>query len=721
MMFRNTATVDNEDEASSYKLLTSAQIYNELLTLSQNYPNLTTLTTAQEQFDLPPAGTSNDCTFHRKTSSSSSSSSSTTISYNYKYDYGCPNFILTIHDRIAHPPGSESERSLPEVFLSGALHGNERVGPTAVLQTAKLLLSAAQCESLPRFYRPPADVNTEDGAEWLLQVQQAEECRWKMFTEYGITEEQRRWLARLVTTRRIVLVPMTNALGYDRNERTENGVDPNRDFPYDVSKPQKCMQTIAGRTVNELFQRHLFQMCLTFHAGTEVIGYEWGAYPYLPTNISPDDTAQRQISEAYSSFAGGFDGTDVYRTGTMNELVYAVKGGMEDWAYAGSWDTDKVIQCEPTQYGGYDKNRTVYNASTLRAFNMLIETSNDKIPKDHLGSSHEILSESSYEYNGHVSRNVRLALTAIELVQPYVVIWGANSVPLKNDVIPSMDRSAVRTCRQSKVMRIPQGRNETTIGWYVGGGFTVDYTTIMYAKWDNVPEEMNCEHQPLDSELGRSFRTVQATKGPTRWKVDWMEEADAVYQGQPMFFATIDTSMFEPGDQIAVYATAKLDQGWKYVPDGAKPNNIPPMSHLVNARTNDDWRHENAGKIIQGRKDFYSIPLTLVISDDPRDGNTTDVSDRFVLSDVSFDSPHILDGSDVEWNDPYTETNSKNEKSPNLFLFGLLSLCCVVALYKVRRWSQVRRYRRERIQEHEDDEAFVNEFIINDLELREFS
>jgi Predicted deacylase len=696
--------------------LTSAQIYNELLTISDKYPNLAKLNTAQELFDLASAGTSHDCTFydHPVVTSSSSSSSS----------FGCPNFILTIHDTIAHPPGSESDRSLPEVFLSGALHGNERVGPTAVLQTAKLLLAAAQCESLPRYYHPPEDVNTEEGADWILEVQQGEECRKDLLADYGITDEQRRWLARLVSTRRIVIVPMTNALGYDRNERTEDGVDPNRDFPYDVQKPQKCMQTIAGRTVNELFQRHLFQMCLTFHAGTEVIGYEWGAYPYLPTSISPDDTAQRQISEAYSSFAGGFDGTDVYRTGTMNELVYAVKGGMEDWAYAGSWDTDKMIPCEPTQYGGYDKNRTVYNGSTLRAFNMLIETSNDKIPKDHLGSSREILSsESNYEYNGHVSRNVRLALTAIELVQPYVVIWGANRVPLKNDVIPTMDRSG-RTCRTSKIMKIPQGRNDTTIAWYVGGGFTVDYTTIMYAKWDNVPDKMNCEHQPLDSEIGRSFRMVQATTGSTRWKRDWVKEADAVYQGQPMFVATIDTSMYEPGDQIAVYATAKLDQGWNYVPDGAKPNNIPPMSHIVNARTNENWRHENVGKIIQGRQDWYSIPLTLVISDDPGDVNTTDLSDRFIISDLDFDRPHTLDGrsdDDIGWKDSISNTKPTKGKSPGILLIGVISACCVVGLYKVRNWSQRRRYRRERIQSEEDDDAFVNEFRIHDLELREFS
>lgn len=705
-LFVVAAAAGDMDSTSSspYKLLTSAQIFSELQSLSQKYPNLAKLTTAQELFDLPQAGSKHDCTFLPRNDNTTT-----------QRPHGCPNFILTLHDSIVHPIGSASDRSLPEVFISGALHGNERVGPTAVLETAKLLLAAAECESLPRYVVPP-DVNTEEGAEWLLQVQEGEACRAQLANDMGITDEQRRWLARLVSTRRIVMVPMTNALGYDRNDRTENGVDPNRDFPYDVQKPERCMQTIAGRTVNELFQTHLFQMCLTFHAGTEVIGYEWGAYPYLPTNVSPDDTAQREISGAYSRFAGGFQGTDMYKTGTMNELVYAVKGGMEDWAYAGSWDTEKMIPCEPVQYGGYDRNRTIYNASTLRALNMLIETSNDKIPKDHLGSKQEILNNSAASvYNGHVTRNIRLALTAIELVQPYVAIWGANMVPLKNDVIPALDRSG-RSCTKSKVMKIPQGQNDTVIAWTVGGGFTVDYTTIMYTKWDNVPDAMDCMHQPLDSELGTMFRTTEAAKGTTQWNSEWMDKSSDVHQGQPMFFATIDTSVFEPGDQIAIYATARVDQGWKYVPDGAKPN-MPPMSHVVNARTNPDWRHENAGKLIQGRRDWYSIPLTLVISENSQDTDTVDLSDRFILSDLDVNKPQIMDERSDD--DIGSNIYVSKEPTPNVFLILVGTVSCFVAIYSVRKLVQARRYRhRDRVFDHD---AFVDEYRFRDLELTEIS
>jgi len=37
---------------------------------------------------------------------------------------------------------------------------------------------------------------------------------------------------------------------------------------------------------------------------------------------------------------------------------------------------------------------------------------------------------------------------------------------------------------------------------------------------------------------------------------------------------------------------------------------------VVNARASPDWQHESAGKVIQGRLDWYTtMPLTIVIGD----------------------------------------------------------------------------------------------------------
>ena len=55
--------------------------------------------------------------------------------------------ILTIQDFELHPENSSSSNVLPEVFWSGELHGDERVGPTVVMEAAFLLLGGILCAS----------------------------------------------------------------------------------------------------------------------------------------------------------------------------------------------------------------------------------------------------------------------------------------------------------------------------------------------------------------------------------------------------------------------------------------------------------------------------------------------------------------------------------------------------------------------------------------------
>ena len=93
------------------------------------------------------------------------------------------------------------QSSRPEVFFSGCVHGNERVGPTATIEFARLLLE-----------------NYRHG--------------------------KNAWLKMLVDERNIIIMPTANALGYYQNKREENGIDPNRDFPYGVPS-DKCMQVSA--------------------------------------------------------------------------------------------------------------------------------------------------------------------------------------------------------------------------------------------------------------------------------------------------------------------------------------------------------------------------------------------------------------------------------------------------------------------------------------------
>ena len=102
----------------------------------------------------------------------------------------CKQYYMRITLESTLPPAGQRD-SRPEVFLSGCLHGDERIGPTTVTELATLLLHNYNAA------RPNP------------------------------------WLKRLVETRSIWIMPSANALGYHQNVREENGVDPNRDFAFD--------------------------------------------------------------------------------------------------------------------------------------------------------------------------------------------------------------------------------------------------------------------------------------------------------------------------------------------------------------------------------------------------------------------------------------------------------------------------------------------------------
>jgi hypothetical protein len=572
-----------------FRLWESHEISETLIKWKTEYPDFIRVHTAQDIFGLPRAGNEDDCPHDEG-------------------GPGCLNYWFTLQDYAAHPEGSYSSNRLPEVMWSGELHGDERVGPTAVLEASQLLMDAALCESLPR-------VSVRDGNNekaWESEVQTAQSCRDRLESVNGITSGQRQWLARLLTTRRIVVVPTANALGYYRVVREEGSVDPNRDFPYDLTNPRHCMQTVAARTLNEIFRLHMFQLSFTFHGGMEVIGYEWGAPTYQDA-ISPDDAAQHDIAQAYSRFGGGWSGSKPYAFGDMNSQVYPVRGGFEDWAYAGSWDPERVITCQPSTFGGYGDDKTSYGPGTLRAFNMLVESSDNKIPPENaLGTSQDLLKHDSAG-TGYVSRNIRLSLLSAELVEPYVAITEVNELVLADDLVPTVDRSE-RSCQKTKTVSVPANSRKVVVQWSVGGALTVDSTQIWYGKWSDVPmDKLDCLSQPemKDVEsLLQSGTSIGSAQGTGRF-----HPGDV---SQSPFSASLEISKFSVGDQLVVLASARVDQNWlTTTPRERVRPAVAPQSHVVNSRTNASWRFENDdGKVVWGRLDWFSAPLTIVLRED---------------------------------------------------------------------------------------------------------
>src|SRR3569832_2048621 len=99
-----------------------------------------------------------------------------------------------------------------------------------------------------------------------------------------------------------------------------------------------------------------------------------------------------------------------------------------------------VIQCKPNTFGGYDASKTQYNSGTLRACIMMVETSNQKTPsRISLGSPRDILNTNGAG-SGHITRNLRVALLALDLVEPYLTMESVNDVALTTDLVPLQSR-----------------------------------------------------------------------------------------------------------------------------------------------------------------------------------------------------------------------------------------------------------------------------------------
>jgi hypothetical protein len=309
----------------------------------------------------------------------------------------------------------------------------------------------------------------------------------------------------------------------------------------------------------------------------------------------------------------------------------------------GSWIPDLVIQCEPSTYDEYPREKTIYNNATLRAFNMLVETSHQKIPPTNmLGNSKDVLSADT-DGNGHVSRNIRLSLLSAELVEPYVVIVAVNDLALSDDLVPLVERNCKTA---SKQVMIPKNVEQVTVEWTVGGALEIDETVLWVA--ESVPQGiLDCHTQPSRADIEASFKQVNPD-GPTAGSGSFAVGGPTPHPDVsntnvepclgPLFRAVVDVSFLKVGDRLTVVASAIVDQSWTSRPTSNVKPDVPPQAHVVNARTNPDWHYESAGKRVKGRLDWFSLPISIVVGDYDdnvgqnqagREITTIEVSNRF--------------------------------------------------------------------------------------------
>ena len=515
--------------------------------------------------------------------------------------------------RISSLKSLAADEQRPQVLLSGEIHGNERVGPQSVYETGHILVSAANC---------------------LLSKNQIDRDGYcQILYKYGITSyNEVRWLALLATRRETFIIPTTNCLGYRLNRREDNGIDPNRDFGY-VRLDDNCLSSTTAKILNALFYHTIIQIVLTFHGGMEAIGYEWGSHNHRkPKDQSPDHHASSQIGACLSAVGGGgFKASNKvvppYSYGPMNSFVYPVYGGMEDWTYAAGWDTANTKMCK--------KNLNTPTIPDNRAMVFLVETSNAKKPdnKD-LGGSAFVLDNKSPE-NGHVPRNIRLSLMAVDVVEPYVCMLSTNRTRIIVKNGNNVKKPAATTTIKDNNNTTATDTTGLSISWSVGGAFQVSSTWLAWHPVAMSEEELSS----LDGDYTKYIRSLKAesgvrattaTKGPALWSLPTGDNSNTHQKqfGIPedpfgaSFTALVSASRLptqpsvmkkrsleenrltnqkgalKPGRYWLV-AWAEVDQSWGE-PNQGMPERENPQSHLSNLRTNTSYtKHVSSTQNVQ--------------------------------------------------------------------------------------------------------------------------
>lgn len=145
-----------------------------------------------------------------------------------------------------------------------------------------------------------------------------------------------------------LLVPVINIPGYNANSRSENGVDPNRDYPGPCKGNLPNFRLKSTKAVADLFKTRTFAASVTIHGYMGTVTYPWGVGTRDPR--SKDHSYFQEIGSKLAQVTG-------YRYGTSTDIVYPCEGAFEDWAYwaNGSW----ALLFEIANDSVSDKNKNV--------------------------------------------------------------------------------------------------------------------------------------------------------------------------------------------------------------------------------------------------------------------------------------------------------------------------------------------------------------------------
>lgn len=212
-----------------------------------------------------------------------------------------------------------------------------------------------------------------------------------------------------------------------------------RDFPYNREDDDfKWFSTVGARATFKIFQDNLIVSALSFHAGMETIGYNWGSYNHMTedeqSTESPDHMMYQRISYILQE-QSHVEFLEDIPVGPMTDTIYAWYGSLDDWAYGQSWDTVQpslTDHCDPTTYQPFDNEEYFTDIDHIQTELYIVEASNQKDPSENLFGDNYDVSCNNCRSDGYINRYIRMWLAFIDLSQPYEVVAFPHYHPHQN-------------------------------------------------------------------------------------------------------------------------------------------------------------------------------------------------------------------------------------------------------------------------------------------------
>jgi hypothetical protein len=202
------------------------------------------------------------------------------------------------------------------------------------------------------------------------------------------------------------------------------------------------------------------------------------------------------------------------------------------------------------------------NGSRIIAFGVEI-SAQKKPPISDLGTTIDLYCPPA-NVDGYIPKNIRLGFALAELAEPFVKIENKSQIPTK--VYP--------------------GEN-ITISWRVKGAAGVDQSNLQFGQMQNPVQEYSNNTSNLSAAIDVNGRIF-----------------------------TEDITMPSQLGKYYFVARARVDQNYR---NQKQPEpSVPPQSIYANYRTNSSWKISSGEKTIEGKLDFFSEVIAVVVEDKPK-------------------------------------------------------------------------------------------------------